>query len=251
MDTALQKLKKSLWIKVIGLILPPRCVVSGEIVGKQGTLASKVWQDLRFITPPFCARCGFPFEFEAGPDSRCGPCLADLPPFAMARSALVYDDISRELILKFKHGDHLQAVPTLVAMMARAGYEMIEGSSVIVPVPLHRWRLLRRRYNQAALLAVALARKTGKICFADGLLRIRATPSQGHMKARDRVENVHRAFEVNPRHRDDIKGKIVLLIDDVYTTGATVKECTQALLKAGAEEVRVLAVARVVRAESL
>lgn len=251
MDTDLQNSKKSLWIKVINLILPPRCVVSGEIVGEQGTLSAQVWKNLRFITPPFCALCGYPFEFEAGPDSRCGACLAEEPPFAAARSALAYDDISRELILKFKHGDHLQAVPTLVGMMMRAGGEMIEGVAVIVPVPLHRWRLLRRRYNQAALLAVALARKSGKVCLADGLLRTRATPSQGHMKAKDRQENVRRAFTINPRHATGVEGKIVLLIDDVYTTGATVRECTQALLKAGAVEVRVLAVARVVRAESL
>ncbi|MDB5491822.1 MAG: comF [Micavibrio sp.] len=220
-------------------------------LGAQGTLAAKVWQDLQFITPPYCALCGYPFAFEAGPDSRCGPCLAEAPPFAAARSVLVYDDVSRELILKFKHGDHLQAVPTLAGMMNRAGGELITGAQVIVPVPLHRWRLLRRRYNQAALLGLSLSRVTGLRCVADGLLRTRATPSQGHMKAKDRSENVRKAFTVNPRQVEAIAGRVVLLVDDVFTTGATVRECTKALLQAGAAEVRVLAVARVVRAESL
>lgn len=248
---AAHKTKKPLWIRAVDLMLPPRCVVSGEIVGEQGTLAPKVWQDLRFLTPPYCTLCGYPFEFEAGPDSRCGPCLVEAPPFAAARSALAYDEASRELILKFKHGDHLQAVPTLVGMMMRAGAGLIEGAGVIVPVPLHRWRFLRRRYNQAALLGLGLARQTGLRCLADGLLRTRATPSQGHRKAKDRLENVRKAFAVNPRHAKRIEGRVVLLVDDVFTTGATVSECTKALLQAGAAEVRVLAVARVVRAGSV
>lgn len=234
---------------MIDLILPPRCIVSGEIVAEQGTLASRVWQDLRFITPPFCSLCGYPFEFEAGADARCGACIAEAPPFTAARSALVYDDVSRELILKFKHGDHLQAVPTLAGMMARAGGDVMDGADVIVPVPLHRWRLLRRRYNQAALLAIALSRKTGVACVPDGLLRVRATESQGHMKAKDRADNVRKAFVINPKK--SVAGKIVVLVDDVYTTGATVKECARALLQGGAEEVRILAVARVVRAEDV
>lgn len=244
-------LKKSIWIRAIDQILPPRCVVSGEVVAAQGTLSAKVWQSLKFITPPFCAICGYPFEFEAEENSLCAVCLADAPPFASARSALAYDDASRELILKFKHGDHLQAVPTLVGMMMRAGGDALAKTDVIVPVPLHRWRLLRRRYNQAALLAWGLARETGKVCLPDGLLRMRHTPSQGHLKAKDRAQNVKKAFKVNPRHGSAIEDKAVLLVDDVFTTGSTVRECTKTLLDAGAAEAHVLAVARVVRAENL
>jgi ComF family protein len=244
-------LAKTLWIKAIDKVLPPRCIVSGEIVAAQGTLSPAVWQSLKFITPPLCAACGYPFEFEADEDSLCAVCLADMPPFASARSALAYDDASRELILKFKHGDHLQAVPTLVGMMMRTGGEALASAEVIVPVPLHRWRLLRRRYNQAALLAWGLARETGKVCLPDGLLRMRHTPSQGHLKARDRAQNVKKAFAINPQRGSMIEGKTVLLVDDVFTTGATVQECTKTLLEAGAAEVHVLAVARVVRAENV
>jgi ComF family protein len=244
-------LVKSLWIKVIDKVLPPRCIVSGEIVAAQGTLSPAVWQTLKFITPPLCAACGYPFEFEAEENSLCAVCLADTPPFISARSALAYDDASRELILKFKHGDHLQAVPTLVGMMMRTGGEALASAEVIVPVPLHRWRLLRRRYNQAALLAWGLAREMGKVCLPDGLLRMRHTPSQGHLKAKDRAQNVKKAFAINPRHSSMIEGKTVLLVDDVFTTGATVRECTKTLLEAGAAEVHVLAVARVLRAENV
>lgn len=239
---------KSLLIKAIDLILPPRCIVSGEVVEAQGTLSPAVWQSLRFLSPPLCAGCGYPFEFEAEADSLCALCLTNPPPFLSARSALVYDDASRDLILKFKHGDHLQAIPTLVGMMMHCGADMIDHADVIVPVPLHHWRLLRRRYNQAALLGWGLAKETGKICIPDALLRIRHTPSQGHMKAREREKNVRDAFKVHPRHINKITGKTILLVDDVYTTGATVRECTQSLLDAGAKAVYVLAVARVVKA---
>lgn len=242
---------KSFISKAIDLILPPRCIQTGEIVARQGTLAPAAWQDLRFITSPFCQTCSYPFEFETEGSVQCAACLADPPPFASARSVLAYDDASRGMILKFKHGDHLQAVPTLVPMMARAGADMIPQVNVIVPVPLHRWRLLRRRYNQAALLGKGLARETGRISIPDALLRTRSTASQGHLKAKEREDNVRNAFFLNPRHAETLKGKSVLLVDDVYTTGATVRACARALLKGGVSAVHVLTVARVVRPESL
>jgi ComF family protein len=119
---------------------------------------------------------------------------------------------------------------------------------MIVPVPLHRWRLLKRRYNQAALLAWGLARETGKTCLPEALIRIRQTPPQGHKRARDRVANVKRAFAVNPRDAERLAGRSVLLVDDVFTTGATLRECAQTLLGAGVRDVHVLTVARVLRA---
>ncbi len=239
--------KKSFWLKLIDLILPPRCVLSGEIVAMQGTLSPDSWQSLRFLAAPYCAICGYPFEFETEKDGLCGGCLAEKPPFTSARAALAYDEASRDLILKFKHADHLQAVPTLTPMLLRAGQEMLEQCDLLVPVPLHRWRLLGRRYNQAALLAWALSRATGKTVLPDALLRTRATVSQGHMKAHNRAANVRHAFAIHPKMADRIAGKIIVLVDDVYTTGATVRECTDMLLRGGAAQVHVLAVARVVR----
>lgn len=236
-------------MKIIDLVLPPRCVLSGEIVAAPGTLSPAAWEKLRFIAPPFCASCGYPFEFQTEISSLCGPCLTERPNFTSARAALVYDDASRDLILKFKHADHLQAAPTLTPMMLRAGADLLDRADVIVPVPLHRWRLLARRYNQAALLAMGLARATGKPAIPDALIRTRATPSQGHKKARDRAANVRKAFALHPKR--SVSGKVVVLVDDVFTTGSTVSECTKALLQGGAAEVHVLTVARVVRASGL
>ncbi|MCB1556601.1 MAG: ComF family protein [Alphaproteobacteria bacterium] len=235
------------WGRVVDLVLPPRCVVSGAIVDRPGVLAPGAWRDLRFIGAPFCAGCGLPFDFPGDPGAKCVSCL-DIPPsFETARSALVYDDASREIILKFKHADALHAIPVFVPWLKQAGKEMLALADLIVPVPLHRTRLLKRRYNQAALLAQALARESGVPCVPDLLCRTRATLTQGHMNVTDRHKNVRNAFAVREKHRTVLNGKTVLLLDDVYTTGATVSACSKALCKAGAKAVHVLTVARVVR----
>jgi ComF family protein len=238
---------KEVMMWCLDLVLPPRCVLSGEIVADPGSLSSQAWQSLRFITAPFCQTCGYPFEFATENTAQCALCLSDPPPFASARSALVYDEASRDLILKFKHGDHLQVIPSLIPMLQRVGAQTLKTVDVIVPVPLHRWRLLKRRYNQAALLAWGLAKVSAGVCVPDGLLRVRATPPQGHKRARDRIANVKRAFTPNPKRMAKLNGKSILLVDDVFTTGATLRECAKTLLKAGAREVHVMTLARVVK----
>lgn len=233
--------------KVVDTVLPPRCPVSGEPVEKQGMLAPETWRALEFITEPYCECCGLPFEFEVTPGALCASCLEDLPVFSMARAAVRYNETSRTLILGFKHGDKLYAVKTLTPMLQQAGAAFLETADYLVPVPLHYWRLVRRRYNQAALMARDLEKSCGVPCLSDALRRVRATPSQGHKKAGDRKKNVRGAFALNPRYRERIQGKSIVLVDDVLTTGATVNECAKALLEAGAGAVNVLAVAKTVK----
>jgi ComF family protein len=234
--------------QAVDAVLPPRCVITGDLVEKQGMVAPEAWAALDFIAAPFCISCGFPFEYETDAGSSCVECLGEAPPFTSARSALKYTDASRDMILGFKHADKTYAVRAFVPWMRRAGEAMLADADYIVPVPLHFWRLISRRYNQAALIAQALSKETGKEVLTEALLRTRATPSQGHLKAQERLKNVRRAFSINPRHKKQIEGKTIILIDDVYTTGATAKECTQALLKAGAAKVHVLTLARVAKA---
>lgn len=235
----------------INLLLPPRCPVSGEIVDRQGALSPDVWRALTFIEEPCCQQCGLPFAFRVETGALCAPCLAKPPVFQQARSAMVYDDASRELILAFKHGDRLESVPVLIPLLRRAGTSLLDRAEIIVPVPLHRWRLLRRRYNQAGLLAQALGRAAGKDVMVDALVRTRATPSQGHLNAGQREKNVRHAFAPGRSAAARLSGKSVLLVDDVYTTGATLSECARVLLAAGAKDVLVLTLARVVRAEKV
>lgn len=236
---------KSLFWQTVDIILPPRCPVLGETVDGPGLLSPGGWSQLDFIADPACAVCGYPFEFEVEKGALCAACLAGPPPFASARAAIVYGGAGREAVLKFKHGDRLDLVPAFVPWLARAGAEMLAEADLIVPVPLHRRRLLRRRYNQAAAIARALSARTGIPASTDVLRRVRHTAPQGFLNRKDREQNVRAAFAAGPGPR--ITGKTVILIDDVYTTGATVSECAAALLKAGAAKVHVLTLARVVK----
>lgn len=200
------------------------------------------------MAPPHCACCGLPFEYDLGPDALCGACTRARPAFDRARSVMRYNDASKRLILGFKHGDRTEGAPAFGAWLARAGANLIAEADLIAPVPLHRWRLLGRRYNQAALLAHALGQETDLPVVSDLLLRRRFTPSQGRLSVSARQRNVTGAFAVKPARAARLTDRRVLLVDDVLTTGATVSACARALRRGGAAAVEVLVLARVVRA---
>lgn len=227
-------------------LLPPRCAACGEAVDQPRTLCLGCWSALVFITRPWCAVCGDPFETAPPGEPVCGDCLASPPPWSRGRSALRYDDASRPLVLGFKHGDRLHLAPLLAGWMRSAGAELLDGCEVIVPVPLHRWRLLARRYNQAAVLAHFLGRGAGIVVSDRALVRARRTPSQGQLTKSQRARNVQGAFRVAPSRRAEIAGRRVLLVDDVLTSGATAGACCRVLLRAGAASVDLLTLARVV-----
>ncbi|NQW09781.1 MAG: ComF family protein [Alphaproteobacteria bacterium] len=230
----------------VDLVLPPRCLACGVEVPSLGSLCLGCWADLRFISRPLCDLCGDPFETAPPGPSVCGDCLVAPTRYDRARSALRYDDGSRPLILGFKHGDRLHLAPTMAGWMRVAGAELLAEAEVLVPVPLHRWRLWARRYNQAALLAHGVARATGLPVADRCLLRVRRTPSQGRLTASQRARNVQGAFAVAPDRRAEIAGRRVLLIDDVLTSGATATACARTLRRAGAVAVDVLTLARVI-----
>lgn len=240
---------------LIDAILPPRCAFTGNLVDSQGMIAAEAWGKLSFISRPNCHNCGVPFDFspttqQSGEeDMRCASCLIDSPEFSRARAAIAYDDASRDFVLAFKHGDRTEHVVTMLPWLKAAGADLWADTDVVVPVPLHRWRLWRRRYNQSALIGRAVAKMNDKAFIVDALDRTRSTPSQGHLKADERRKNVKSAFAVHPKRQSAIQGKNILIVDDVYTTGSTVRECARVLREAGAKDVFVLTLARVVRAQ--
>jgi len=232
-------------VAAIDVLLPPRCLSCGAAVGRSGTLCAACWRGITFLGRPCCACCGLPFDFDLGEQSLCGGCVRSAPPFTRARAVMRYDDASRKLVLGFKHGDRLHFAPAFGQWLKRAGAELLADADLIVPVPLHWTRLFARRYNQAAVLAHALKAAGGPPVAPDWLIRKRRTPPQGKTGAESRRRNVAGAFALKPGK--SVKGKRILVIDDVFTTGATVSECARVLKRNGAAQVDVLTLARTVR----
>lgn len=229
---------------VVDAMLPARCLLCGEETATEG-LCPACWRGVRFIGPPVCERCGLPFEFAIEATAVCGACLARPPAWSRSRSALVYDDVGRSMILAFKHADATHSAPVFARWSARAGADLLADADLLVPVPIHRRRLFARRYNQSAVLAIAIERVTGVRAAPTALARDRATPPQGGLGREERRLNVKGAIRV--RRPERVAGKRVIVIDDVLTTGATIAECARVLLSAGATRVDALTIARVVR----
>jgi len=232
---------------VLDQVLPPTCAGCGIIVAAQHTVCVTCWGALTFLGRSCCDACGHPFDYEVPDRTLCGACLRDRPTYDRARAALVYDNGSKHLILGFKHADHTDMQVLFAKWMMMNGAAVLGTADMVVPVPLHWTRLFSRRYNQAALLAQAVAKLVDKPVRTNLLIRHRKTPSQGHLGVKARARNVTGAFRVAPRQVASLKGKRVLLVDDVYTTGATVKATAKVLRRAGAQAVDVLTLARVVR----
>jgi ComF family protein len=232
---------------LVDLLFPPLCVSCREPLGGGHGFCAACWGGIAFLDGPMCDCCGLPFEFDPGAGTRCAACLARPPAFDRARAIFAYDEKSRGPILALKHADRLDLVPGFAHWLERTGATLLEASEMIVPVPLHRARLWQRRYNQAAELARALGRRVSKPVALQALARSRPTESQGAMaSAAGRRRNVQGAFKVPEPGR--VKDRSILLVDDVLTTGATVEACAQALKRAGASQVHILALARVVKA---
>ncbi|HTZ37113.1 MAG TPA: ComF family protein [Stellaceae bacterium] len=231
---------------VIDGVLPPRCLACGVLVDEVDALCGRCWAAVDFFAPPWCAVCGAPFAFPMGEGAVCGECARRRPSWDRARAVLRYHRDSRRLVLMLKHGDQTHLAGAFGRWMHRSGAELLAGADLLVPVPLHWTRLIRRRFNQAGLLAHAIRAAGGPPVAADWLLRRRRTPSQGRLGALARARNVRGAFAV--RRGRDLRGKRVVLIDDVMTTGATAEECARVLRQAGAAWVGVLVLARALRA---
>ncbi|TAL36071.1 MAG: ComF family protein [Phenylobacterium sp.] len=214
-----------------------------------GGFSADAWGRIRFLDGPVCDGCGVPFEFDPG--DRCAACLAKPRAFDAARAACLYDETSRDPILKLKHADRLDLAPMLARWISRAARDLIEDADAIAPVPLHRFRLLHRRYNQAAEIARPLAAMTGTPYLPDALVRRRDTATQAGKSGSGRKRNVAAAFEVPASRRKQVDGLRILLIDDVLTTGATAEGCARALKAAGAARVDLAVVARVQAAAGL
>lgn len=231
----------------LNLALPPLCPACRELVAGNGLCAS-CWSKLALIERPYCERLGIPFAYDPGPGVLSMQAIADPPAYARARAAVRYDEVARTLVHALKYGDRLDLAPTAGRWMARAGRDLLQDADALVPVPLHWRRLWARRFNQSALLAKAIAAESGVPIAEHALRRVKATAQQVGLSQKERAGNVQGAFGVPAEGKAEVKGRRLVLIDDVLTSGATADACARTLLRAGASQVDVLVFARVVDA---
>lgn len=234
---------------LLHLVYPPQCLCCDARVTSDFGLCGACWRDTPFVAGHVCDACGIPLPgaAQAGRVDLCDDCLAAPRPWARGRAAMLYRDKARQMVLALKHGDRLDLARPAGAWLRAAAAPILQPGMLVAPVPLHWLRLIKRRYNQSALLSGALARAAGLEHCPDLLIRRRPTPSQEGRSREARFENLRGALALHPRRAARAAGRHVLIVDDVMTSGATLAAATEACLAGGASQVSVLALARVAK----
>lgn len=235
--------------KILRFIFPPKCVLCDKIVEDEDTLCCDCWKKIKFIKRPFCDKCSAPFEFNIANDDICLSCMKDKPLYIKSRSAVVYNSEVAKIIFKFKFYDKIHIKRFMGKCMYMAAADIIEDINILIPIPLHKNRLIYRKYNQSLLLADEIAKNSGKIVLYDFLYKTKNTAPQATLKQSERHTNLKNKFAINPKYLKDIdkyKNLGFVIVDDVITTGSTISECIKVLNNAGIDKVYSISFAKTV-----
>jgi ComF family protein len=239
MFTQIKKLCKNSF----DLLFPARCFLCNSITAETG-LCVDCWQEINFISPPYCKKCGHPFDVEIDKNVLCGNCISSPPPYKQAFGLFKYDEHSRKIIHKIKYSDKTNFIPYFTNILSFGAKEIIGKVDIILAVPMHRLKYLSRKYNQSQLIAYNLAKQNRKLYYPDLIIKAKVNKPQSGLSKKERKANVAGVFAVKEKYRATMKGRKLLLIDDVMTTGETINACTKLLLKKGCKSVYVLTLAR-------
>ena len=232
---------------LVHAVFPPECLSCRMRVASDDGLCGPCWRDTAFITGDVCDGCGVPMRGDVQNGDRCDDCLSIARPWSKGRAALLYKDRGRALVLALKHSDRHDIVRPAGRWMARVAKGILQQNTLIAPVPLHWTRMVRRRYNQSGLIGQSMARELGAPFCADLLIRAHATESLDGKSREERFAELSGSITVNPKRIDVMKGRSILLVDDVMTSGATLAACSEACLSSQASEVCVVTLARVAK----
>lgn len=227
----------------LNFLFPNKCIIC-ENYANQGKICSTCWGNLNFITKPCCKICGFPFDFDTELDGLCGACIVKPPKYNKAIAVFKYDHFSKKIIHKFKYQDQLHLLNYLTNLMINSGKDITTQADIIIPVAMHKFKLLKRGYNQAALLAMKISTAKNIKYLPQAIIKNENTIAQAGLKKDSRLKNVKNSFILNEFFKEEIKGKKILLIDDVVTTGATIDECCKILKTAKPAKIFVLTLAK-------
>lgn len=238
------------FIKIINLVFPPKCISCGKIVEEYDALCHNCWKEIEFIQKPFCNKCSSPLQVKISENDLCANCLKNMPLYVKSRSAVAYNEETAKIIFKLKFYDKSHVKKFMAKTMLKTSQDIINDIDILIPVPLHKKRLIFRKYNQALLLANEIEKLSGKKVIYNFLMKKKHTTPQAKLKGVERAKNLKDKFCINPKYLKNIenyKNLNFAIIDDVMTTGSTINECVKVLNEKGIENVYAITFAKTTR----
>lgn len=225
---------------ITNFILPHRCISCSELTEQGDGLCARCFGKLNFISSPYCKICGFPFEFDMEEKYECGKCISEPPKYDLARSLFNFDPYSKKLIHGFKYNDQTSNAKLFSKLLFSRYKEDFKDIDLIVPVPMNRFKRIFRNYNPPQILGKQLEKLLSRKQVPDLLIKSKWTKPQTRLSQSQRKENLSGSLQINKKY--NIKNKVILLVDDVRTTGVTSNTCSSILKRAGAKSVKLITI---------